>query len=133
MTAGTAWASDLEGPAGAATAGAVLIVGFAIGPFASGLIAAAGQAGVRVSFEIAAAIVVVAIMIAVVAAQGADETAPATAHDLEQSTPTRLGHATGTVGVRFGDNRFHHDPCAYARRARGLPGRGHGSADRQRR
>ena len=70
-----------------------LIVGFAIGPFASGVIAAAGQAGVRVSFEIAAAIVVVAIMIAVVAAQGADETAPATAHDLEQSTPTRQGGA----------------------------------------
>ena len=93
MTAGTAWASDLKGPAGAATAGAVLIVGFAIGPFASGLIAAAGEAGVRVSFEIAAAIVVVAIMIAVVAAQGADETAPATAHDLEQSTPTRQGGA----------------------------------------
>src|ERR1700753_1070920 len=37
MTAGTAWASDLKGPAGAATAGAVLIVGFAIGPFASGV------------------------------------------------------------------------------------------------
>jgi MFS family permease len=93
MTAGTAWASDLKGPAGAATAGAVLIVGFAIGPFASGVIAAAGQAGVRVSFEIAAAIVVVAIVIAVAAAQGADVTAPATAHDLEQSTPTRQGGA----------------------------------------
>jgi MFS family permease len=93
MTAGTAWASDLKGPAGAATAGAVLIVGFAIGPFASGVIAAAGQAGVRVSFEIAAAIVVVAIVIAVAAAQGADVTAPATAHDLEQSAPTRHGGA----------------------------------------
>jgi MFS family permease len=93
MTAGTAWASDLKGPAGAATAGAVLIVGFAIGPFASGVIAAAGQAGVRVSFEIAAANVVVAIVIAVAAAQGADVTAPATAHDLEQSTPTRQGGA----------------------------------------
>jgi MFS family permease len=89
MTAGTAWASDLKGPTGAATAGAVLIVGFAIGPFASGVIAAAGQAGVRLSFEIAAAIVVVAMVIAVVAAQRADMTAPATAHDLEQSTPTR--------------------------------------------
>ncbi len=39
MTSGTAWASDLRGPAGAATAGAVLIAGFAIGPFAGGLIA----------------------------------------------------------------------------------------------
>jgi MFS family permease len=93
MTAGTAWASDLKGPTGAATAGAVLIVGFAIGPFASGVIAAAGQAGVRVSFEIAAAIVVVAMVIAVVAAQGADVTAPATAHHWEQSTPTRQGGA----------------------------------------
>ena len=69
------------------------MVGFAIGPFASGVIAAAGQAGVRVSFEIAAAIVVVAIVIAVAAAQGADVTAPATAHDLEQSAPTRHGGA----------------------------------------
>jgi MFS family permease len=93
MTAGTAWASDLKGSAGAATAGAVLIIGFAIGPFASGVIAAAGQAGVRVSFEIAAAIVVVAIVIAVAPAQGADVTAPATAHDLEQSTPTPQGGA----------------------------------------
>ena len=59
MTAGTAWASDLKGPAGAATAGAVLTVGFAVGPFAAGVIAAAGSPGIRLSFGIAAAILVV--------------------------------------------------------------------------
>ena len=60
----TAWASDLKGPAGAAVAGAVLTAGFAIGPFASGLIASAGQSGIRVSFAIAAAIVALATTVA---------------------------------------------------------------------
>ncbi len=69
MSAGTAWASDLKGPNGAATAGAVLMAGFAIGPFAAGAIAAAGSPGVRLSFGIAAAILVAAMLIAVVAAQ----------------------------------------------------------------
>ena len=67
----TAWASDLKGPAGAAIAGAVLTAGFAIGPFASGLIASAGQSGIRVSFAIAAAIVVLATLAAVLAVQRA--------------------------------------------------------------
>lgn len=39
----TAWASDLRGPAGAATAGAVLTAGFALGPFAGGIIVWAGR------------------------------------------------------------------------------------------
>ncbi|MBX9639878.1 MAG: MFS transporter, partial [Mycobacteriaceae bacterium] len=34
VSSGTAWASDLKGPAGAAMAGTVLIAGFALGPFA---------------------------------------------------------------------------------------------------
>ena len=41
MTSCTEWASDLKGPAGAAAAGAVLTAGFAIGPFAAGVIARA--------------------------------------------------------------------------------------------
>jgi MFS family permease len=65
----TTWASELNGPAGAAIAGAVLTAGFAVGPFASGLIASAGQPGVRASFGIAAAIIVAAAAFAVVVAQ----------------------------------------------------------------
>jgi MFS family permease len=89
----TAWASDLRGPAGAAIAGAVLTAGFAIGPFASGLIASAGQPGIRVSFAVAAAIVVLATVAAVVAAQRATVTVPETARGPERSTPARLGVA----------------------------------------
>jgi MFS family permease len=89
----TAWASDLRGPAGAAVAGAVLTAGFAIGPFASGLIASAGQPGIRVSFAIAAAIVVLATVAAVLAAQRAAVAVPATAHGTEPSTPMRQGSA----------------------------------------
>jgi MFS family permease len=93
MSSGTAWASDLKGPAGAATAGAVLTAGFAIGPFAAGVIAGAGQPGIRVSFGIAASIVVVAMVITIVAMRRADIAAPATAHDSAQSTPPRQGTA----------------------------------------
>jgi MFS family permease len=93
MTSCTAWASDLKGPAGAATAGAVLTAGFAIGPFAAGAIAGAGQSGVRVSFAVAAAIAIVTMFAIVVAARRADVTAPATAHGSERSTPTRRGTA----------------------------------------
>jgi MFS family permease len=89
MSAGTAWASDLNGPAGAAMAGAVLIAGFAVGPFAAGLIATVGALGVRLSFGIAAAILVTAILIAVVAARGATATKSAAAHDPDQSTSAR--------------------------------------------
>ena len=69
MTSGTAWASDLRGPAGAATAGAVLITGFAIGPFAGGLIAGAGDSGVAASFALAAVLVVIAMVVTVLAAR----------------------------------------------------------------
>src|SRR6201999_2997721 len=53
----TAWASDLKGPAGAAVAGAVLTAGFAIGPFASGVIASFASAGILESFGIATVLV----------------------------------------------------------------------------
>jgi MFS family permease len=66
MTSGTAWASDLRGTAGAATAGAVLITGFAVGPFAGGLIAGAGDPGVEVSFGLAAVLVLIAMAAIVV-------------------------------------------------------------------
>jgi MFS family permease len=89
----TAWASDLKGPAGAAIAGAVLTAGFAIGPFASGLIASAGQSGIRVSFAIAALIVVLATAAAVLAAQRAAVTAPATGPGPGGSIPSRQGSA----------------------------------------
>ncbi len=89
----TAWASDLKGPAGAAIGGAVLTAGFAIGPFASGVIASAGQPGIVASFGIAAALVVAAMVVAVVAAQRTNVTAPAAARDREQSMPARQGSA----------------------------------------
>jgi MFS family permease len=93
MTSGTAWASDLKGPAGAAAAGALLTGGFAIGPFAAGVIARAGQPGIRVSFGIAAAIVIAATFAVIVTARRADVTAPATAHDSGPSMPPWSGTA----------------------------------------
>ena len=93
MSSCTAWASDLKGPAGAATAGAVLMVGFAIGPFAGGLIAGGGPAGIRLSFGIAAAVGVAAMVIAVVAARRAGVTAPAAAQVWEPSTTAGQGAA----------------------------------------
>ena len=93
MTAGTAWASDLKGPAGAATAGAVLIAGFAVGPFAAGVIAAAGSLGVRLSFGIAAALLVVAMLIAVGAVQRSEVTGSAITHDSKRPTSARLSAA----------------------------------------
>jgi MFS family permease len=89
MSSCTAWASDLKGPAGAATAGAVLLAGFAIGPFVAGVIARAGQPGIRVPFGLAAAIVVLAMLIAVMAVRGTGATAPATAHGWEPSAEAR--------------------------------------------
>ncbi|MCV7103299.1 MFS transporter [Mycobacterium palustre] len=93
MTSCTAWASDLNGPAGAATAGAVLIAGFAVGPFAGGLIARAGQAGVAASFGVAAALVVGAIGVTLAALRRADVSAPATGPVPQRSTPARQGTA----------------------------------------
>jgi MFS family permease len=87
ISACTAWASDLKGPAGAAIAGAVLTVGFGIGPFASGAIATAGQPGILLSFVIAAALVVVATVAAVVAV-------PASTSSDKQSIPARQGSST---------------------------------------
>lgn len=75
----TAWASDLRGPAGAATAGAVLTAGFALGPFAGGFIVLAGRSGILVSFGVAAAIVVLATLAVAGAARRSDATATATA------------------------------------------------------
>ncbi|HTZ12140.1 MAG TPA: MFS transporter [Mycobacterium sp.] len=91
MTSGTAWASDLKGSAGAATAGAVMIAGFAIGPFAAGLIAAAGEPGIRVSFAVASAIVVAAMVVTIVAVQRTDVAAPADPRSPEQSRPSLQG------------------------------------------
>jgi MFS family permease len=93
MSAGTAWASDLKGPAGAATAGAVLMAGFAVGPFAAGVIAAAGTLGVRLSFGIAAAILTVAMLIAIMAVHRTGVTGSAITHDSEQPTSARLSAA----------------------------------------
>ena len=91
MSSGTAWASDLKGPAGAASAGAVLIVGFAVGPFAGGLITGAGQSGVRISFAVAAALVVAAMAVTIVAARRPAETVAAEPRDAELATAPQQG------------------------------------------
>lgn len=85
----TAWASDMKGPAGAAVAGAVLTAGFAVGPFASGVIASEGRSGLWKSFGIAAVLVVLATVVAVVAAQRADVTASAPVPGPEQTASGR--------------------------------------------
>lgn len=93
MSSCTAWASDLKGPASAATAGAVLLAGFAIGPFVAGVIARAGQPGIGVSFGLAAAIVVLAMALIAVAVRRSGTTTPATAHGREPSAEARRGAA----------------------------------------
>src|ERR1700742_1255770 len=76
MTSGTAWASDLRGPAGAATAGA-------------GLIAGAGDFGVEVSFAVAAALVVAAMAFMYAAARGTAESVPVATGDAQTATTSR--------------------------------------------
>jgi hypothetical protein len=71
----------------------VLIAGFAVGPFAAGAIASAGALGVRVSFGIAAAILVAAMVIAVVAVHRTEVTTSATAHDSARSASGQLSSA----------------------------------------
>jgi MFS family permease len=93
MSSCTAWASDLRGPAGAAAAGAVLLGGFAVGPFAAGVIARAGQLGIRVSFGLAAALVVGAMIFSVLAAPPGEVIVPAAARGGEPSTAARRGTA----------------------------------------
>ncbi|HME76887.1 MAG TPA: MFS transporter [Mycobacterium sp.] len=93
ISACTAWASDLKGPAGAATAGAVLIAGFAVGPFAAGVIASAGPPGVRVSFGLAANILLLAMVIAVVTAHRTAVTTSARERNSAPSTSARLSAA----------------------------------------
>jgi MFS family permease len=91
ISACTAWASDQKGPAGAAIAGAVLTLGFGIGPFASGAIATAGQPGILLSFVIAAALIVVATTVAIVAVFRAAEVVPAATSRPNQSIPAQQG------------------------------------------
>ncbi|OBH09529.1 MFS transporter [Mycobacterium sp. E1747] len=93
MSSCTAWASDLRGPAGAATAGAVLMGGFAIGPFFGALIAAVGPAGIRLSFAVAAAIGLAAMAFALIAGRGARAAAPLPIPVVEPSTAAGQGTA----------------------------------------
>lgn len=90
ISSGTAWASDLRGPAGAATAGAVLTAGFALGPFAGGFIVLAGRSGIRVSFGVAAAIVVLATFAVVGAARRTEVTGQAADYDSGQDAPAAV-------------------------------------------
>ena len=93
MSSCTAWASDMRGPAGAATAGALLTAGFAIGPFGAALIVRAGHSGIRVSFVIAAVIVVSAMIAAIVAGRRVKTTAPPTSVSSADSAPGPQGVA----------------------------------------
>ncbi|OBI97305.1 MFS transporter [Mycobacterium sp. 1465703.0] len=87
----TAWASDLRGPAGAATAGAVLTAGFALGPFAGGFIAFAGRSAIRVSFGVAAVLVVLAAFAVIVAAGRVNVTGPAAHRAPDAAAPVAHG------------------------------------------
>lgn len=58
----TAWASDLKGAVGAATGAVVLSLGFAVGPFASGVVACLGRSGVEVCFGLAAGILSISLL-----------------------------------------------------------------------
>ena len=91
MSSGTAWASDLKGPTGAAAAGAVLMVGFAIGPFAGGLITGAGEPGVQMSFAVAAALVVAAMAVTVAVARRTSETVAAEPLNAEPASQAEQG------------------------------------------
>ncbi|BBX47321.1 MFS transporter [Mycobacterium cookii] len=91
MSSGTAWASDLKGPAGAATAGAVLIVGFAVGPFAGGLITGAGEPGVQMSFAVAAVLVLAAMTVAVLATRRSPTAVADESRGPAQETASRQG------------------------------------------
>jgi len=93
MSSGTAWASDLRGPAGAATAGAVLMVGFAVGPFAGGLITGAGERGIQISFAVAAALVIAAMAVTIAAARRPTEPPAAEGVTPEQTGEPRQGGA----------------------------------------
>lgn len=87
----TAWASDLRGPAGAATAGAMLTAGFALGPFAGGFIAWAGRSGIRVSFSVAAVLVLLAAFAVIGAAGRVNVTGPAADHAPDAAAPVAHG------------------------------------------
>lgn len=85
----TAWASDMKGPPGAAVAGAVLTAGFAVGPFAAGVLISVPHSRLWESFGIAAVLVVLATVVAVVAAHRADLPAPKPMPSREQATSAR--------------------------------------------
>jgi len=94
----TAWASDLKGPAGAAIAGAVLTLGFGIGPFASGAIATAGHFGIQLAFAIAAALVVLATVVAAVAVRRAAAGIQVSTSSLQSPGPARQGNSARALG-----------------------------------
>nr|WP_081287689.1 MFS transporter [Mycobacterium asiaticum] len=95
VSACTSWASDLHGPAGAALAGAVLMAGFAVGPFASGVIASLGGSGVRLSFAVAAGLVAVAMIIALSISRRTTHPLAGPARTAEPSVGQGLGQALG--------------------------------------
>jgi len=73
------------------------MAGFAVGPFAAGVIAAAGSLGVRLSFGIAAALLVVAMLIAIAAVQRSEVTGSAITHDSKRPTSARLSAAQALI------------------------------------
>jgi MFS family permease len=74
VTSCTAWASDLKGAVGAATGAVALSLGFAFGPFASGLVACLGLPGIEGCFGVAAALVAMALVAVIVEFRHVDVT-----------------------------------------------------------
>src|ERR1700748_927925 len=93
MSSCTAWASDMRGPAGAATAGAGVTAGLAVGALGAAVIPRAGQSGVRTSFAVAAVFVVSAMATTILAGHRVKTTTPETGLAPEAAARGRQGAA----------------------------------------
>lgn len=133
FSAGTAWAADLGGAAGATQAGVLMTVGFAGGPVVSGVLGAVAPAPLVLPFVVSALLSAVAVAASVVTARRARTlpAAPGTAGSPAQvdpdgpAEPGRSGRATlgwmlpvapfvftcGTVGLVTLPSRL---PSSYA-------------------
>lgn len=97
VAAGTAWAADLGGKAGAVLAGVTLSSGFALGPLISGLLATGFvETSLTTPFAVTGVVSAVVVVIALTAASAA----PSDVHSSAVPPPVPSGTAGAPVGVR---------------------------------